>query len=1018
MTSSHWDAGDLDAGDLQVARELSFNRLSRALAAEELVAPHALEGLVAEAGADPLELFDAAVAAISASETLEPGQVARARAELSDSEIGLARARAAVRGAARAGRDLADFEQSVWSGHWLHPMAKTSLGLRPEDYQYLPEAGQEIPLHFVAVSADQVHTHGVGILDALAATVPNLAAALGELLAAGELPIPVHPAQLPHLKERYAAEFAAGTYRQLPLVVPARPLMSVRTLAVRDLTGPGRVHIKTAISAQLTGAIRGVSYDSTVAGPAMSRLINRILDIDAALTPKLAGDQGESVPAFAVAQDLSGVSVAKRADFGAIVRQDPCADFVDETGELAADIQVLPVAALNNAQEPALAGLPRPQVDPGEFMRALLPAAVMLVERWGIAIEPHPQNTLVVLKRGRLHRVIVRDLGGSRLLAGGKAATWLGSDLGPMVAEKLQGSAIVATDEQAVRDKVRYPLLVNLCGYLGAAEFLPTAAKELINLEYQFGLDLSSWYADPAPYKTMLHMRLVAKVTDQEYRMIPNPLAPYAEAAAAAHLPSEEELGRARVDVEKKIAAARALESGAHPSEADVENAAWNLAWVRHRVAARRRELPANIWDTLQRYPRDFAAAVADSLTTEGHNVHPLAKLRRGWSRQDSLRYGCENGRPVELRFIAVPTRETATTPYPFEQALAERFPEHLAIARAELATLVADPSEWTITLVHPWQLDNRLTENGRRVLHPGAAGSDDQWLELTQVRLAALPLVSNRSLIAYGGTAHPVVKVSVGAVFTSTIRNMSSDSALGTPAAAQAIANLCAQLDREHPLPGGLTLKVQPEIAGLCQADLGQRDISVLLRDNVFAGEPSDRPGPLAVGVSALAAAGSDGTPLAAMIAGPWLARYAAALTEVSYRLFREHQVVVEAHAQNTMVLIDAHRSFRGIVLRDFSGIRVLPGSPVPVRPGAITATAAEDEAIKKLRYVILLGNLAAVASFLGGSEEVFAELRSGILSSGKAEFLVPTLAKKAFLEMNVADSGDRYVTVDNPFA
>src|SRR5205814_3750937 len=88
----------------------------------------------------------------------------------------------------------------------------------------------------------------------------------GRWLTTGEgLPprLPVHPWQRDHVLDRYGLA-ASGLH------LPARPLMSLRTLST------GGWHWKTAVDVQMTIAVRTVSAAAVHNGPAVSGLLARL----------------------------------------------------------------------------------------------------------------------------------------------------------------------------------------------------------------------------------------------------------------------------------------------------------------------------------------------------------------------------------------------------------------------------------------------------------------------------------------------------------------------------------------------------------------------------------------------------------------------------------------------------------------------------------------------------------------------------------------------------------------------
>jgi staphyloferrin A synthase len=300
---------------------------------------------------------------------LDVDHAARFAAELDDSVTNLALARAAQPapdgGPPAIGRPTphaAFWEQLVVDGHPLHPGCRTRLGMSAADVRrYAPEHRPVVDLVAVPVPPARWLTTGAGLPPVLT----------------------LHPWQA----ERLGVD---GPTR------PARPLMSLRTLAPLD---DPRHHLKTAIDAQLTSAVRTVSEAAVRNGPAVTAFLAGIQDGVTILREPAAGivlgDDGRP--------DSRRAMVRRQAPPpGAIPLASLAAPSPADGRPLA-----LEVVAAGYAGDPTayLADLGR-----------LLRRAVDLAER-GVGLEAHGQNLLVTLHRGRPHRLYYRDVGGIRIHA-------------------------------------------------------------------------------------------------------------------------------------------------------------------------------------------------------------------------------------------------------------------------------------------------------------------------------------------------------------------------------------------------------------------------------------------------------------------------------------------------------------------------------------------------------------------------------------------------------------------------
>lgn len=1136
---------------------------------------------------------------------------------------------------------LARFEQLVGEGHPRHPSAKTSLGLGDEWAGVLPEQTETFQCRFVAVSEGLVESTGTCLHAALSAELPVLWSELQEecrqrgisltcdsafevpdgstskrasnpataLPAEGFRLIPVHPWQLEHIIcDEFATEIAEGHLRILETTVTAEPLMSVRTVRIHD--SAGSAHLKLALEAQLTGAIRGISHGALV-GPELSDLCGEITQLDGSLAPRTIDD----APAFTTCEDLAGVRYNPTRDadaerprrnhcLGAVLRRDPVTTLTRSQAMTADDV-ALPVAALqaNNplTGQPILVDILNDLVDRtwdgqlsecsrrahaqevtaawfAQLADILIIPVVRFAVRWGIALEPHPQNTVLVFRDGVPHAAIVRDFGGARVLASAPAIA-LPVPAAARAAEVMRETAIACETVEKLTDKFIYPLLTNL--WMGLEETLhagpspvgsphpdpspvgsspvvsphadpspvgslhagslhrdPSPAgstpvgsatgisdssgadiwthaaqaldRERVRMQFTYSSASEPTRADLAervfqrifaptlPLKRVLAMRLSGAVTEQEYVRIPNPLHDRMDAIANRwHHMYTAELTQASADVNARWQSTCYME-GLDPNCLDPANcpvgypsmcaqvrmdrdqAVEALAHARCRVRFRllhlrrlallRSQSPQHAaaltggaatgyWDVLRLFPSALRPAIADSLAVEGHTVHPLAKLRRGFTAAESEAYGPENGLPLEMRLVAVNAEllQTSTTGS-LEREMHTHYPHHLRIARAELHKTHPNLARRAqIIPVHPWQWQHIIATEFAELIEAGDIAL------IQSCTIAAYPTISVRTVLPVAPSAtgkRPFIKTAMDVILTSTRRSMSQDSALGTPDVAQLVEDLAFRLDRENACEQ--QVRVVRETAGVAykgtEAVARARGLSTLWREDV---------GPrIEVDETALSACVLRGqppgevAPLAALVAGHETLRggtgavglirdYARDLLSMTMPLMWTYGVALESHLQNTMVRVawadssgkDNPVEYRGLVLRDFSGLRMYrprleaAGLTVPACPGAVTATDNMREFLDKGYYANVFANLSGMieaiveadptttsAQLWAAVREVLEEVitafgRANVPDADLEHLLAPVLHQKAFASMALdPKGGDRYIDVANP--
>ncbi|GAA5180831.1 IucA/IucC family siderophore biosynthesis protein [Rugosimonospora acidiphila] len=416
-------------------------------------------------------------------------------ADLADSVTNLAAARAAQPepdgGPPYLTRSpsLADLEQCVVDGHPLHPLCRTRTGMSAGEVRaYAPEYRPVVALREYAV--------------------PD-----GRWLATGRPLAPrllVHPWQHEHVLPRYPWLVPTGR------VVPARPLMSLRTLAPLD--HPTR-HVKTAVDVQMTSAQRTVSPAAVRNGPAVSALIG---DLAAA-----AGlDVLRELAAGAVLVDG-----APSRHLAMVCRQAPVTGPDEVVMPLAALCAPSPAsgrALLTEAVTIGYAGRPEPFA--ADLIHLLLPPLLRLLHS-GVALEAHGQNTLVVLRTGQPVRLYYRDLGGVRLHPGRLAAAGL-------PALTLHGD-LESGQPAELRTKLFAAVLSTVVGQLAATlhseygtdpdtcwKLIATTARDTYaTLPATARADERALFGTELPVKAMTAMRLATDPLHDIWTALPNPLA-------------------------------------------------------------------------------------------------------------------------------------------------------------------------------------------------------------------------------------------------------------------------------------------------------------------------------------------------------------------------------------------------------------------------------------------------------------------------------------------------------------
>lgn len=478
---------------------------------------------------------DALLTSLTEDLRLDPATHARLAFELRDSAFNLALIHhsAALRERARSSapcRSL-DPEGLVISGHPWHPMTRARLGLRAaEVLRHAPEHLACGDLNFLDVQTDHLNVSGdaLSILHVLAPPSPP-----------GFIRLPVHPAQLKRLRRRFAALWGHVIKEASIRPLPARALLSLRTVEIADPARP--YHIKLALDVVTTSARRTISPMSVANGPPLTALLERIQARDHhTATLAIQGDRGGA--------GLSGARYGEdAAHLGVILRGDPrpLARALAPADHRGAPVDLWVCAALGERQPGASSTFLQQLAaghDPHGFLRhyleLLVPPALRLLTAHGVALEAHLQNTVAVRVDGQLVGFLIRDLGGLRVDRERLARAGHHMSFAP-------GSFIVTDDHLEVRDKLVHALfhahLAELFRWVerdlgvDAAESWSLARRLVDRLYSEWRResaltaacddDHAALIAPVVRAKALLTMRITDRSSDYSYTRVDNPLA-------------------------------------------------------------------------------------------------------------------------------------------------------------------------------------------------------------------------------------------------------------------------------------------------------------------------------------------------------------------------------------------------------------------------------------------------------------------------------------------------------------
>ncbi|HDX9580560.1 TPA: IucA/IucC [Bacillus pseudomycoides] len=316
-------------------------------------------------------------------------------------------------------------ESLVIEGHPLHPSTKTKLGLSKEEVKrYAPEFEQVVPLHVLLVHKGVIAVTGERFGKTLLyESMPDLYETAYETLVNQRkqmedyYPFLVHPWQYEHVLTReYETDLAEGRIIPIPYQLSSRATLSFRTMNLLELP----YHVKLPVRAQATSAVRTVSPEITVNGPILSSLFDTIY-----------ANEKELAQSVVVVRERVGATFTKNGDvdlgrnLAFILRESP--HVYKQEGELLWVGASLTASNPLKEDEPVIVDIMRTYFESetigkkevfhyvAHYTEKVMIPLLQLVLQYGIALEGHMQNSIIVTKSGEIQRIFVRDLGGVRI---------------------------------------------------------------------------------------------------------------------------------------------------------------------------------------------------------------------------------------------------------------------------------------------------------------------------------------------------------------------------------------------------------------------------------------------------------------------------------------------------------------------------------------------------------------------------------------------------------------------------
>ena len=212
----------------------------------------------------------------------------------------------------------------------------------------------------------------------------------GMHVAGEQFAIPVHPWQL-KISPIVSDLLCAGAAGSLSRKVWCVPLASQRTLRVRSTA----YDIKLSVNAALTSEHRLLFRLNCENAPAVSALVRKLLAAE------------REVCDFDIQADIASLA------FGEAHLAPHLSAIIREPVRVGKDEVAIPAIELWTGRELALSFAGQASRFFREYCRVLLTGPVRFLLQYGLAFEPHLQNTIIVFRGRKPRRLVLRDLDGT-----------------------------------------------------------------------------------------------------------------------------------------------------------------------------------------------------------------------------------------------------------------------------------------------------------------------------------------------------------------------------------------------------------------------------------------------------------------------------------------------------------------------------------------------------------------------------------------------------------------------------
>ncbi|WP_088012412.1 IucA/IucC family protein [Gottfriedia acidiceleris] len=449
------------------------------------------------------------------------------------------------------------FEQLSVEGHNLHPGTKTKIDMKAEDvFQYAPEFDGVATIQFVGVLKEHAEWCVKDEFEEdankfLFSAYPELRKAVEQQFqlqghqVEEYVIVPVHPWQLenaiPVVYKQELIDQIVVPIRSFH--VPCGSTSSFRTVVPLEGDNEMNYAIKVAVNSQMTSTVRTISANTTNNSTIFTRLIQSIMEKEQILSKQF-------VPVYEVAgynfkkendkQKNRNLSAVLRENIDSFISKDEVAIvgsslFSESPFSEKRIVTELIEQYAKATNESSIRQAAYQFVF--EYANIALPGFLTLLVKYGIGLEGHLQNSVMIFKNGQPIRMLFRDWGGLRIYKERLKKSNLHVEFYP--------GSITATDNlKEVHNKLFYTVFQNHFGelILQVCKEFGLNERELWHEIHQIcnrvfdklksdptyaenvACDREALYQMKVEHKALAKMRLDPTKKGYSYAIVPNPL--------------------------------------------------------------------------------------------------------------------------------------------------------------------------------------------------------------------------------------------------------------------------------------------------------------------------------------------------------------------------------------------------------------------------------------------------------------------------------------------------------------